>query len=77
MSKSVKSKNSRGVFRKVYPQHPCLDSSYNSPILLAILTINDMQDDESGMLLVLIEVFKNGRFLAHFVSIFIYALHAL
>ena len=55
---SDKSKNSRGFFRKIYPQLLCLDFCCNSPmllILIAILTINDMQNDASDMLWFLLE----------------------
>ena len=40
-------------FRKVYPQHSCLDFSWNSPvlsILFEILNTDVMQDDASDML---------------------------
>ena len=74
-------KNSKGVFRKVYLQPPCLDFSWNSPtltILFEILTIDDMPVDASYMLWFLlkyweiVEIGPKTDFLANFVNFFVY-----
>ena len=54
-------KNSKGVFRKVYLQPPCSDFSWNSPtltILFEILTIDDMPVDASYMLWFLLKYWE-------------------
>ena len=72
----------RGV-RKVYPQPPCMDFSWDSPtlsILFAILTIDDMQDDAPDILRFLLKYYEMVKietktlFFAHFVSFLVEAL---